>query len=461
MNTKVLLVQPNYSAQKKYTKYSISPPLGLAYVAAPLEQSGIDVEILDANALNLSANDVVAYAIKSQTTIVGIGILMTGYKYSIEVAKKLPDNILVVAGGAYASGAPEEILKNGFDIAVKGRGEYSMLEIALGKNIETIPGIYYWQNNKIIQNPPLPPEKLQSLPLPARHLLINGGTNKPYRLAGTMYFPWAPIFTSIGCPYNCYWCSKQVFDRFLPRKPEDVVAEIRKLVEKYKVKEIDIYDDCFNADVQRAEKILDLIIDLKLKIKLRFPNGIRANNASLLFMQKMKKAGCIEVAFGIESGNQEVLNKIPKMLLLDDARKAVKHAKKAGILTTGFFILGLIGDNKKTMQETIDFAKELKLDVAFFSILTPYHGTRLWKLIEEKGKFLFKDYDDLHQSSGKMLFTHPDAPSPELVEKMQKRAYRSFYLSPKYILRRLLSLRSWEQLTLGIRGLSQILRTLA
>lgn len=458
---KILLVQPNFARLGKHARYSISPPLGLVYIAAALEKNGIAVEILDANVLDLSVDEVVRKAIDIKATIVGVGILISGYKYSTEIAQKLPKTILSVAGGAYASGSPEKILQDGFNVAVKGGGEQAMLELALGKNMDEIPGIYYWKNGQIVHNPPRPQVNLRatSLPLPARHLLINNGVNKPYRLEGTMYFPWAPIFTSIGCPYHCYWCSKQVFEKFSPRTPQDVVAEIRELVEKYQVKEIDVYDDCFNADVQRAEEILDLIIKGKLDIKLRFVNGIRANNVTRPFMDKMKKAGCIEVAFGIESGDQGILDKIPKMISLDEIRNAVKCSKGAGILTVGFFILGLRGDNEKTMQKTVDFAKEIGVDVAFFSILTPYPGTPLWDLIEKEGKFLIKDFDELHHSNGKMTFSHPDFPSAALVEKMYKKAHRDFYFSLKYIIKRILALRSWRQLALSFRGLSNIIYT--
>jgi len=459
MKTRVLLIQPNYSQQQKYTVYSVSPPLGLAYIAATLEKNEINVEILDTNALNLNVQDVIQKAKDIQADIVGVSILMTGYKYGVEIAQKLPKNILSVCGGAYPSSVPEQILEDGFDVAVKGRGEQPMLDLALGQKIDDIPGVYYWKNNKIHHNPPHTIKDLESdpLPLPARHLLINNGVNLPYRLAGTTYFPWAPIFTSIGCPYQCYYCSKQVFNKFMPRSPKDIFNEIDLLVKKYKVKEIDVYDDCFNADVKRAEKILDLIIESNLDIKIRFPNGIRANNVNELFIEKMKKAGCIEIAYGIESGNQEVLNKIPKALLLEDVRKAVQYTKKENILTIGFFILGLRGDSKKSMQETIDFAKEINVDVPFFSILTPYPGTPLWKTIEEKGKFLIEDYDDLHQSSGKMIFHHPDFPLPSLVEKMYKKAYRQIYFSPKYILQYISKL-TWKQFLLGIKGLPSVIK---
>lgn len=458
---KILLVQPNFAQRGKYARFSISPPLGLVYIAGVLEKNGIAVEILDANVLNLDADEVVRQAIDVKATIVGVGILISGYKYSTEIAQKLPKTILSVAGGAYASGSPEKILQDGFDVAVKGGGEQAMLELALGKNMKEIAGIYYWQDGKIVHNPPRPQDNLRSVPLlsPARHLLINNGVNKPYRLEGTMYFPWAPIFTSIGCPYHCYWCSKQVFEKFSPRAPRDVFAEIKELVEKYRVKEIDVYDDCFNADVERAEEILDLIIKGDLNVKLRFVNGIRANNITRAFMDKMKKAGCIEVAFGIESGDQEILDKIPKMISLDEIRKAVKYSKEAGILTVGFFVLGLRGDNEKTMRKTIDFAKEIDIDVAFFSILTPYPGTPLWDLIEKEGKFLIKDFDELHHSSGKMTFSHPEFPSAVLVEKMYKKAHRDFYFSLKYIIGRVLAIRNWRQLALSFRGLSNIIYT--
>jgi len=458
---KVLLVQPNFYSKKKGLEHSGSPPLGLLYIAGLLEENSIDVEILDANATNRDIEFVIQYALETKATVVGVSIMMIGYNFGVEIAQRLPNYVLSVAGGAYASTLPEEVLKDGFDISVKGRGEYTMLDILSNDKIEAINGISYWKGGETVHNPPrrMKSFKDEPLPKPARHLLVNNGVDKPYQLAGTMYYPWSPVFSSIGCPYQCYYCSKQVFDRFLSRDPEDVVEEIRCLVENYKVREIVFFDDCFNASIERAERILDLIIASNMEIKLRFPNGIRANNVTQKLIRKMKKAGCIAISYGIESGEQSILDKIPKKVKLEEIRKAVKYTKEAGILTIGFFILGLLGDTKETMQKTIDFAKELELDVAFFSILTPYRGTRIHDFIKEKGTFHATNLDDMHQSVGKMLFSHPDFPSVDLVEKMHKKAYREMYLNPKYICRRFLALKNWKGVILNIKGFLGFIKT--
>jgi radical SAM superfamily enzyme YgiQ (UPF0313 family) len=307
------------------------------------------------------------------------------------------------------------------------------------------------------------PRKLcdpDKLPLPARHLLKSNGVDLPYASTATKYRPWSPIFTSRGCPFNCYYCNKSIFGHgFRPRSPENVLAEIEELVTKYKVKEIDVYDDCFNFDIKRAERILDLIIERKIKIHIRFSNGIRVDKITESLLEKMKKAGCGYVAYGVESGSQDILNRIPKGITLDMVRRAVRLTKKQGIHVTCFFMLGLIGDTKETMQKTIDFAKELEPDIAQFTLATPYPGTRMYQMINEGGTFLGDDWTDFHHTLGKMLYTYPGMAAPEEVEEMYKKAHNEFYFRPKYIAKQILGIRSIEQVKLMLRGLRAIMYT--
>ncbi|MCJ7816575.1 MAG: B12-binding domain-containing radical SAM protein [Candidatus Aenigmarchaeota archaeon] len=453
----ILLIQPNYRHTKETGVWMVNVPLGLCYIAAVLRNKGFKTEILDANALNLSPEETAKHAVGFDA--VGVSGMTPAHGFIKELANCLPKTTLKIAGGPHASGFPEKLLDAGYDVVVRGEGEYTILEIMEGKEYGQIKGLSYRKGSKIFHNQDREPIDPDSIPLPARDLLPSNGVDMPYQGMGVQYMPWSPIFTSRGCPFDCYFCNKKVFGRcFRKRSPESVLNEVEMLVKQYGVKEIDIYDDTFNADLARAEKIVDMIIERKLDIKIRFSNGIRADKITESFLRKLKKAGCIYIAYGIESGNQDVLDRLGKNLKLEQVRFAVKLTKKIGIPVTGFFVLGLLGDNEKTMQQTIDFAKELDLDIAQFTIATPYPGTKFHELVKQNGKFLTEEWENVYHSSGKMVYTYPGTASPEIVEEMYKKAFREFYFRPSYLIKKIARIRSIGELKMIFRGVKSIIR---
>jgi len=456
---KVALVQPNYRRGPSTGGYvfKANPPLGLCYLGAVLKQHNILVDIIDANAFNLTPEQVAEKA--KDYDIVGVSLLSPGYSFGVKLASLLPKKVLKVAGNAHATGFCDDTLKDGFDVVALGEGEMSTLDLALGKSLEEIKGIAYMSKGQIHKNPPRELIDPNTLPFPAREMLVNNGMDDPYLSFMTERTPFAPIFTSRGCPFNCYYCNKLVFGRgWRPRSAENVFAEIQELVTKYKIKEIDIADDAFNFNLDRAKKICDMIIENKFKFIIRCTNGLRADFVDEEFLDKMKKAGCNYIAYGVESGNQEVLDKIPKQETLEKIERAFKLTKKAGIKTTAFIIFGLEGDNEKTMQDTINFTKRLQPDYASVSIMTPYPGTRLYEKVREDGKFVIpEDWIEFSHTNPRMLFEHPDFPSPALTEKMFKKFFREFYMDPKFITRNLLSIRSWSDFKRSSTGLKAIL----
>jgi radical SAM superfamily enzyme YgiQ (UPF0313 family) len=414
---KILLVQPNYSYQRKTGGWGINPPLGLCYVASVYEKAGIEVKIIDANVLNLTPLEVVDEAIRFGADAVGVSILTPAHEYACKIAELLPrGEITSIAGGPHASACPDEL--KDFDVVYQGD---------LG--IEC---------------------------LPARHLLIANGVNKPYYSAGTRYFPWAPVITSFGCPYDCYYCNKKTFGyKWRSRNAEDVADEITMLVDKYGVREIDFYDDCFNMDIERAEKILAMI--RRYKLCLRFSNGLRIDKITKPLLAKMKEAGTEFIAYGIESGNQAILDRIPKQITLEQIRQGVAWTKEAGIEVMGFFMLGLLGDTVETMQDTINFAKSLNLDYANFSLATPYPGTKMWDMVKAKGKINLTSYADYQHQTGKCLWEYPDMATPTEIEQMYRLAFRSTYLTPQAILKQALKINSWDKLKVAVTGLKRIM----
>jgi anaerobic magnesium-protoporphyrin IX monomethyl ester cyclase len=460
MTKKVLLIQPNYRVQRVSGAWGVTPPMGLAYLAGMLEKNNFPVEILDTNALDLTIPQTIERINQIKPDIVGVSILTPAHQYSIDIINGLPKEILKIAGGPHPSAVPEEMLRNGFDIVAKGEGEYTLLEIVQGKPFKEIKGISFIENGQIFHNSPREPLDPNDLPLPSRHLLISNAVDKPYSSGGTQYFPWARITSSRGCPYNCYYCAKQIFGHgFRARTPENVLEEIDFLVKNYKIKEVSFSDDCFNFDLNRANKILDLIIERKYNLCLRFSNGLRVDKVNESFLRKMKEAGCRYIGYGVESGNQDVINNIPKGVTLDQIREAIKLTKKVGgIFVSGYFMFGLIGDTEETMQQTIDFSKELDLDVASFTIAVPYPGTRLETMIKQKGgKIHFKSWDEFHHTAGRVMFSYPGMVAPEKIEAAYKRAIREFYFRPRYIFGHLSKYFSLHTIKVGLKGLRAVL----
>jgi anaerobic magnesium-protoporphyrin IX monomethyl ester cyclase len=460
MAKKVLLIQPNYSRQRSSGVWRIAPPMGLAYIAAFLEEKGIPVKILDANALNLSVEETKKEAENYGAEIIGVSILTPGHNFAAELVKKLPSAVLSVAGGAQATAVPELILKEGFKVVVRGEGEETFFDLASGKNLSEIDGISFTKDGQVIHNKNREPQDPNILPLPARHLLIKNGVDLPYASEATQYFPWAVITTSRGCPYDCYYCNKLIFGRKIRYlTPENVLKEIDFLVKNYGIKEISVSDDCFNFDLPRAKKILDLIASRDYKIKIRFSNGLRADKIDKEFLEKAKKAGCNYIALGVESGSQEILDRIPKGESLETIEKAVKMIKKSGIPVTCFFMLGLLGDTKETMEKTIAFAKKLNPDIASFNIATPYPGTRMWQLIKDSGgQILMDSWDDFHHTASRAFYSFPGMSDNKTIEEMLKKAVGQFYFRPSYVLKQVFRIRSFSQIKNMARGLKTILK---
>jgi len=459
---KVLLIQPNMRVARSSEggRWRAHPPIGLCYIAAVLEQQpSVSVSILDANANNLSSGDVIRTVSKEIPDMVGISILSPAGKFARDVAFGLRGKTTLVAGGPHATALPELMLKEGFDVVVRGEGEHAMRDLVTGTKISNVAGVSFRMNERVYHNRDRPfLENIDSLPFPARHLLPSNGVTYPYDSTFTFHHPWAPIVSSRGCPYNCYYCCKLIQgNRIRQRSPENIVSEMEFLKQEYGVKEIGFYDDCFNFDIDWAKRVLDAIIERRLGLTLRFFNGVRADKITEEFVWKLKKAGCEYIAFGIESGDQAVLDKIPKHLKLDQVRRAVKLVRKQGILTTGFFMLGLIGDTTDSMRKTINFAKELDLDVAQFGIATPYPGTVMWKMIQSFGDLESMDWEAFHHTSGKVIFRFPDTASPNEIEDAYRKAHKQFYLRARYILKQIPRIRSLHYTKTMFQGLKSVI----
>lgn len=452
---KVLLINPPNSVPAKWDfPLNIFQPLGISYIAALLEKEGYDVKILDALALgwkNERIIDGIKYTGLTQKEIaeevknfgpdiVGIAFLFTfqareGHNLA-KTVKKLNPNIFVIAGGAHATTLPKEVLDDPMiDCAVIGEGEYTVKELI--KKIENdndwrdIQGIAYKnKRGEVVENPKRAPiGNLDELPFPARHLLPMETYQeaakkvKSSRSISTFNKRWATIITSRGCPFNCVFCTIHLVMNkgWRARSPENVVAEIKELRDKYGVEHLDIEDDNFTLKKERTKEILDRIAEKKIKITWSTPNGIRADTVDEELIKKMKQSGCTRTIVAPESGNQEVVNNIiGKMIDLEKISQVVRWCKKYKLLVEAFFVLGFPGETKQQMRDTINYAKKLRgmgADDCAFYIATPFYGTRLYQILVEKGYLKENpDIDMLNTLSGEPLYETEDFTKKELLE---------------------------------------------
>lgn len=447
---RILLVQPNFDA------HVIHPPLGFGYLAAYLRKNHHDVAIFDATLRNASLEQILLGIESFSPNLVGITVLSRGHNKAKEIIakiKKALPKLPVLIGGTQVTAAPVEVMTDlGADFAVIGEGEITLAELVSTLQVKgkfsNIDGLAYWEKGKIkVNHPRKLIENLDEIPFPAWHLMPPA----QYRIAPILEpihaFPVAPILTSRGCPYNCSFCASNVtWQRKIRfRSPGNVIEEIRLLKEEYGVKEIHFSDDNFTMDITRVEEICDLLIKEKINLPWQCPNGVRIDRLPLSLMQKMKEAGCYAVGLGIESGNQEILKKNQKNLDLKIVPGVLKNLRKVGIESYGFFILGLPGDIKKTVKETIDFALSYPFDRVWFNLFTPYPGAPVFN--NWLGSRRIGDIDwDKHDCSTAVAGLK--GVSGEELEKLQKTALTKFYLRPKILLKLLVRLRPREILTL-------------
>jgi anaerobic magnesium-protoporphyrin IX monomethyl ester cyclase len=445
-----------------------TPHLGIAYLAAVSERRGDEVRVYDADVEDQPLSEFLA---EFRPHLAGITAntpqVKQAWRTAAAIKHEMPQ-VPIVLGGPHVSVVTEELdfeslRQPPVDLVVRGEGEGAWIEISnrvdsflrdqpAGDGNPTrllmdpaldlfgdVPNVSYKTgDDELHRNPDGPViSDLDSLPWPAyRYFKMDRYTNlQPATdaIPGSRSFS---IMTSRGCPYRCTFCSQSIMPiKWRARSPENVIEEWRHLVRELGALEIGVLDDSANIRKNRLHTLADMLIADQLNhVPWIFVNGIRANLADLDLLVKLKNAGLKRTAFGVETGDEQMIIKIDKHIDHDTIRQAFKNAKAAGIETIGFFIIGLPGDTRESMQKTIDFAIEIDPMIANFSMMTPYPGTVVYEQIKQAGRFLVHDWEDYVFFDTKARYEMGDM-TAELVEEMYRHAYRQFYWRPKYIAR--------------------------
>lgn len=436
---KVVILYPPTVIKGRYNQVSTGhevAPQPLLYLGAVLRANGYQCELLDANALGLSLEETADRIVALKPTVVGISsptMLISTSAQICSLIKTKDSDIMTIVGGPHITVVPQETMFKfkDIDIGVLGEGEETLLDLLANKHsLGNVKGIAYRMKEKIIQTEPRPYLKdLDSLPLPAWDML--GSFPKLYQQSSARIdrLPNVSLITSRGCPFKCAFCARNVFGNVVRAHSVGyVLAMLKHLKKHYKIRSVSFEDENFTAIKPRLREFCLKMIDEKLNITWDCASHINSVDEDMLKL--MKKAGCWQINYGLESGSQRILDFINKGLILDRTKNVLSLTRKAKIQTKGYFIIGLPGESLETIQETIDFAKQSDLDIFQMSFMSPFPGTQLYDAAGQYGEFN-KDWDNTNIWTPLFI---PFGLTREVLENESKRAYREFYFRPKPIL---------------------------
>ncbi len=388
-SARILLIYP-----PSRTQSHLSCPMGLLMLAAVLEKAGHQVHLLDANAANrrLTSAEIVEIVARMRPDIVGMTLVTPLVKEAYRLASSLRQcGAKLIAGGPHATLLPEEPLDHGFDAVVVGEGEPTIVEAVqavLGAmRMDAVKGLVYRGPDGQVQHNELRPPvaDLDSLPVPARHLVDPADFGPPGNAALH-----ARIFSSRGCPGRCAYCAGGLFGKqFRFRSADSVVDEMIALHRDYGMRHFYFVDDAMTMDHQRAKRICQRLIDERLGFTWNMMTRIDAIDEELLDLAA--RAGCVQIEYGVESGNPDTLKRIHKPHTAEMVHRVIPLTHRHGIRPVVFFILGFPWEDSPAIDATLDLMKDLSPYVVFHpaiaSILIPFPGTEIYDLYKDEYGF--------------------------------------------------------------------------
>jgi anaerobic magnesium-protoporphyrin IX monomethyl ester cyclase len=462
---RIYLVYPPISKEERYSSELGNSgghqiPLGVFYLAAYLRQYGHQVDVVDGEVQKLTAEDIVRRIIAFEADIVGVSSTTVAFHRSVEVAHALKaanPKIPIVIGGPHVSSNTEHAMHIAeFDYGVLNEGEVTLLElvscIERGERPEQVLGIAWRRDGKLVVNPHRPPiEDLDSLPFPAYDLIPDISVYNPPPL-NYKRIPVANVITSRGCPNLCTFCDRSVFGTKLrQRSAANIAAEIEMLYTMYGIREIAFVDDTFTIGKKRITELFGLLGEKGIRFPWTCMSRINTVNYDVL--KFMRDNGVWRIAFGIESGDEEILRVIHKDIKLADVSKVIGWCHTLGIKTSGFFIVGHPGETIETIDKTIRFALSIPLDGIIATINTPIPGSTQYAEADRFGTL-----DQTNWS----LFNYwrpvfvPKGLTPEILLEKHREFYRRVYFRTRIVWQYFLSFFSSG----GLRRAGAIIRAL-
>lgn len=440
--SKIVFAIPPLSLEERYGSLGKGgvemPAIGVLCLASICIKNHFDVSIVDSPAFDYDFNSAAENILEQNPDYIGISSTTVSISNAANLAQQLVQKGFskpIILGGPHVSAVPIETMKRfpQFTVGVVGEGENTIIELLQVLNNESdllsgVKGLVVKNGDEVKLTPPRTPIKdLDELPLPAWELLPPLDS---YKLSATRFSktPVGSILTSRGCYAKCTFCDTNVFGRTIRgHSPEYVIKMIEDLVQRFDIKSLIINDDTFAYDKKRLFTICEMMIEKKINIE--WSCSSRINLMTPKALQIMRKAGCFQIAYGIESGSQTILDFLKKDVKLEKIQKTLEWTREAGIRSKGYFMIGIPGDTKETIEQTITFSKKIELDDFQVTFCTPFPGTELYGIAEHYG-----DFEDKWEKMNMwdIVFV-PKGLSKKDLTIFSKRAFSEFYFRPRVI----------------------------
>lgn len=426
------------------------PPLDLMIISGLLERHGIGSSIFDANTLRATFEEVRKRVEEERPRMVVFTTSTTSILHDLKLAqvvKEVSSDILTVAIGTHVMALPEETLRESpyLDVCVYSEPELPVLDIIKnGYRLESVLGIAYRRDDNILKNAPHTLcQNMDDFGFPSHDKIPLSFYRDPLMRKSPMTI----TYGQRGCINRCTYCCSTFYGPLRHRSIGHLIKEL-KWIEKLGIKEIRFFDMGFTNNLGWAEKLLDR---MKAEgIKLIWTCNARSDRLPDEILVKMKESGCHAISIGGESGDPTILKNVQKNVTPEMIKGAVERTRKAGISPMVYFMLGLPGETKETMERTINFARELGPDIITLGMATPHPGTKFYDYIKKNDYFRTNNWNQ-YDPNKPPVFDYGELSSEEIYETM-KRGYRSFYLRPSYILNRLKGVRSPLDLQNNVRN---------
>jgi radical SAM superfamily enzyme YgiQ (UPF0313 family) len=468
MSVDIIFVNPPLTLAERYgvlaSGGSSLPPYGLLWLAAVCREAGWKTAILDAAAEGLDPRQAAEKMATMKPRWVGLTSttisITRAHQTALHLRKLLPEAKLLI-GGPHATAVPEDTMERYrvFDVLGIGEGEATIVDLLRAfeekRDLATVEGIVFRREDGRLHRTPARAflHDLNSLPYPAWDLIDSPESQYAPSALRSHRFPSTSIVTSRGCMGACTFCDNQVFGRTVRSfSPEYILGMMQHLVDHWGVRDITIYDDNFVTRRDILKQVCEGISSRDWD--LSWSCNARVDVVTEKSLRWMADAGCWQISFGIESGNQEILNQEIKGVSLEQIRRTITFCHEIGIQTKGFFMIGHPGETRETVAETIDFALSLPLDSFQMSFVTPFPGTAMYHEAHEYGQFL-EDWEKMNMWTPVFI---PHGFTVQELIALQKKAIRAFYLQPRVLGNYLHSLTSWGRIKALAAGFWTFLR---
>jgi radical SAM superfamily enzyme YgiQ (UPF0313 family) len=432
----IKMVREGRCMQRKGAWTSVWPPLSLALCAAVVREENVDVELIDCIVKGIEIDELKNKVTEFEPDLVVLNTATPSIENDIRIADEIKgvcQDTKIVAIGIHPTVLPEECfnMSANLDYIIRGEPEFTLRELVRfisqsdKFSINNVAGISFRNNNIIYHNPAREWLNIDELPFPAWDLVDPNDYIMPFHNV-----PFFLITTSRGCPYPCNFCADSAYygKKLRKRSPEKLVDELVWAGKNFNVNEFLFWSESFTLDRSFVMAVCEKI--LRRHVQIKWVCNSRVDHVDKELLKTIKSAGCWMIGYGIESGNQNVLDMTKKGITIPQIRRAVKLAKDVDLEVTGHCILGLPGDTIETIQETVRFAIELDLDFVQFYCAVPFPGSELYQQAVENNWCNTNNWSLFEQNYS--VLDYPHLSSSEIIE-LRRWAYRKFYLRPKVI----------------------------